>query len=214
MDKEQVIGRILKQGLVAVVRTESADQAKRVAAACLEGGVAALEITFTVPGAHKAIEDLAKEYSKGEILLGAGTVLDPETARIAILSGAQYIISPYFDGETLKLCNRYRVACMPGVMTPKEAVEAMEAGADILKVFPANLFGPNIIKSLLGPLPQAKLMPTGGVSADNAGEWIKAGAVALGAGSELTKGAKTGNWAEITETARQYVRAIEAARAK
>lgn len=214
MDKEQVIGRILKHGLVAVVRTENADQAKRVAAACLEGGVAALEITFTVPGAHKAIEDLAKEYSKGEILLGAGTVLDPETARIAILSGAQYIISPYFDEATMKLCNRYRVACMPGVMTPKEAVEAMEAGADILKVFPANLFGPNIIKSLLGPLPQAKLMPTGGVSADNAIEWIKAGAVALGAGSELTKGAKTGDYAQITETAKQYVRAIEAARAK
>jgi 2-dehydro-3-deoxyphosphogluconate aldolase/(4S)-4-hydroxy-2-oxoglutarate aldolase len=214
MDKEQVLGKILKQGLVAVVRTENADQAKRVAAACIEGGVAALEITFTVPGAHRAIEDLAKEYSKGEILLGAGTVLDPETARIAILSGAQYIISPYFDEATIKLCNRYRVACMPGVMTPREAVQAMEAGADILKVFPANLFGPNIIKSFLGPLPQAKLMPTGGEGPDNAGEWIKAGAVALGAGSELTKGAKTGDYALITETARQYIKAIEAARAK
>jgi 2-dehydro-3-deoxyphosphogluconate aldolase/(4S)-4-hydroxy-2-oxoglutarate aldolase len=213
LDKELVIGRIIRQGLVAVVRTENADQAKRVAAACLEGGVAALEITFTVPGAHKAIEDLAREYAKGEILLGAGTVLDPETARIAILSGAQYIISPYLDAATIRLCNRYRVACMPGVMTPKEAVEAMEAGADILKVFPANLFGPNIIKSLLGPLPQAKLMPTGGVSADNAAQWIQAGAVALGAGSELTKGVKTGNYTEITETARRYVQAIESARA-
>jgi 2-dehydro-3-deoxyphosphogluconate aldolase / (4S)-4-hydroxy-2-oxoglutarate aldolase len=214
MDKELVIGRIMKQGLVAVVRAENADQAKRVAAACLEGGVAALEIAFTVPGAHKAIEDLAKEYSKGEILLGAGTVLDPETARIAILSGAQYIISPCFSEATIRLCNRYRVPYMPGVMTPGEAVQAMEAGADVLKVFPANLFGPSIIKSFLGPLPQAKLMPTGGVSPENAGEWIKAGAVALGAGSELTKGAKTGDYAQITETARQYVKAIEAARAK
>jgi 2-dehydro-3-deoxyphosphogluconate aldolase/(4S)-4-hydroxy-2-oxoglutarate aldolase len=214
VDKEQVIGKILKQGLVAVVRTENAEKAKRIAEACLLGGVAALEITFTVPGAHKAIEDLAKEYSKGEILLGAGTVLDPETARIAILSGAQYVISPYFDEATTKLCNRYRVACMPGVMTPAEAVRAMEAGADILKVFPANLFGPAIIKSLLGPLPHAKLMPTGGVAPDNAGEWIKAGAVALGAGSELTKGAKTDDYNQITETAKQYVRAIEAARAK
>ena len=212
LDKELVISRIIQHGLVAVVRTENADQAKRVAAACLEGGVAALEITFTVPGAHKAIEDLAKEYAKGELLLGPGTVLDPETARIAILSGAEYIISPYFDEATTKLCNRYRVACMPGVMTPKEAVQAMEAGADILKVFPANLFGPTIIKSLLGPLPQAKLMPTGGVSAENAAEWIKAGAVALGAGSELTKGARTGNYAEITETARKYIQAITAAR--
>ncbi len=214
MDKELVLGKIQKAGLVAVVRTENAEQAKRVAAACLEGGVAALEITFTVPGAHKAIEDLTKEYSKGELILGAGTVLDPETARIAILSGAQYIISPYFDEATVRLCNRYRVACMPGVMTPKEAVQAMEAGADILKVFPANLFGPSILKSFLGPLPQAKLMPTGGVSAENAAEWIKAGAVALGAGSELTRGAKTGDYAQITETARAYIRAIEAARAK
>lgn len=214
MDKEIVIGRILAQGLVAVVRAGNADQARRVAAACLEGDVAALEITFTVPGAHKAIEDLAKEYANGEIILGAGTVLDPETARIAILSGAQYIVCPYFDEATLKLCNRYRVACMPGVMTPKEAVQAMEAGADILKVFPANLFGPNIIKSLLGPLPQARLMPTGGVSPENAAEWIKAGAVALGAGSELTGGAKTGDYAKITETARRYMKAIEAARAE
>jgi 2-dehydro-3-deoxyphosphogluconate aldolase / (4S)-4-hydroxy-2-oxoglutarate aldolase len=214
LDKEQVIDKIQKQGLVAVVRADDSAQAKRIAAACLDGGVAALEITFTVPGAHKVIEDLAKEYSNGEILLGAGTVLDPETARIAILAGAQYIVCPYFDEATMKLCNRYRIPCMPGVMTPREAVLAMEAGADILKVFPANLFGPNIIKSLLGPLPQAKLMPTGGVAPENAGEWIKAGAVALGAGGELIKGAKNGEYAQITETAKLYVKAIKAARAQ
>ena len=214
MDKELVIGKIQQAGLVAVVRCDNADEAKRIAEAYLKGGVAALEITFTVKGADKAIEDLAKLYSKGEMILGAGTVLDPETARIAILSGAQYIISPSFSLDTIKLCNRYRIPYMPGVMTPREAIEAMEAGADVLKVFPANLFGPNIIKSFLGPLPQAKLMPTGGVSADNAGEWIKAGAVALGAGSELIKGAKTGNYDEITATARRYVEAINAARGK
>lgn len=203
----------MKQGLVAVVRAGSADQARRIAEACLEGGVAALEITFTVPGAHRVIEELANAYTKGEILLGAGTVLDPETARIALLSGAQYVVCPYFDEPTMRLCNRYRVACMPGVMTPGEAVRAMEAGADVLKVFPANLFGPAVIKSFLGPLPQAKLMPTGGVSPENAGEWIKAGAVALGAGGELTRGAKTGDWAQITETAKLYMQAIGAARA-
>lgn len=212
MDKELVLERIMKQGLVAVVRTENTDKAKHVAEACRLGGVAAMEITFTVPGAHKAIEDLAKEYANGDILLGAGTVLDPETARIAILSGAQYIISPYFDEATAKLCNRYRIAYMPGVMTPGEAVRAMEAGADILKIFPASLFGPAIVKSFLGPLPQAILMPTGGVSPGNAGEWIKAGAVALGVGSELTKGASTGDYTQITETAKQFIRAIEAAR--
>ena len=214
MDKEQVLARIQQLGLVAVVRTENADQAKRVAEACLKGGVAALEVTFTVPGAHRAIEDLAREYAAGELILGAGTVLDPETARIAMLSGAQYIISPSFDAATARTCNRYRVPYMPGVMTPRDAIEAMEAGVDILKVFPASLFGPEILKSFLGPLPYAKLMPTGGVSVQNAGEWIKAGAVALGAGSELTRGAKTGDYAQITETARAYVRAIEAARAK
>lgn len=214
MDKEQVLGRIQQMGLVAVVRTENAEQAKRVADACFKGGVAALEITFTVPGAHRAIEDLAREYAAGELILGAGTVLDPETARIAMLSGAQYIISPSFDEATARMCNRYRVPYMPGVMTPKDAIQAMEAGADILKVFPASLFGPEILKSFLGPLPYAKLMPTGGVSAQNAADWIKAGAVALGAGSELTRGAKTGDYAQITETARAYVRAIEAARAK
>jgi 2-dehydro-3-deoxyphosphogluconate aldolase/(4S)-4-hydroxy-2-oxoglutarate aldolase len=214
MDKEQILGKITKQGLVAVIRTDNVDRAKRVAAACLEGGVAALEVAFTVPGAHRAIEDLRKEYPGDELLLGAGTVLDPETARIAMLSGAQYIISPYFDEATVRLCNRYRVACMPGVATPGEALRAMEAGADILKVFPASLYGPAVVRALLGPLPHAKLMPTGGVSPDNAGEWIRAGAVALGAGSELTKGASAGNYALITETAKRYIRAIEDARAK
>ena len=214
MDKEQVLARIQQLGLVAVVRTENADQARRVADACLKGGVAALEVTFTVPGAHRAIEDLAREYAADELLLGAGTVLDPETARIAMLSGAQYIISPSFDAATARTCNRYRVPYMPGVMTPRDAIEAMEAGVDILKVFPASLFGPEMLKSLLGPLPYAKLMPTGGVSVQNAAQWIEAGAVALGAGSELTRGAKTGDYAQITETARAYVRAIGAARAK
>lgn len=214
MEKEQVLAGILKQGMVAIVRTENIEQAKRVAAACLEGGVGALEITFTVPGAHRAIEELTKTYADDGLLLGAGTVLDAETARIAILSGALYIISPCFNEGTAKLCNRYRIPYMPGVMTPAEAVQAMEAGADILKIFPAGLFGPGIIKAFLGPLPQARLMPTGGVSPQNAGEWIKAGAVALGVGGELTKGALTGDYALVTRTAGEYIRAIETARAE
>lgn len=131
-----------------------------------------------------------------------------------MLCGAQYIVSPYFDIETVKLCNRYRMAVMPGVMSVREAVMAMEAGADILKIFPADLFGPKIIKDIKGPLPYAKMMPTGGVTADNAGEWIKAGAVALGAGGSLTAGAKTGDYALITETAKRFVKNIKAARAE
>lgn len=214
MKKEQIITRIRDNGLVAVVRAENEDMAGRITEACLEGGVSAIEITFTVPGAHKVIESLAKRFSEEQIILGAGTVLDPETARIAILSGAKFVVSPSLNTETVRLCNRYRIACMPGAMTIKEVIDCLEAGADIIKVFPGELFGPKIIKSIRGPLPQAELMPTGGVSVDNAGEWIKAGAVALGAGSSLTGGAKTGDYAKITEVAKQFIQKINEARGK
>jgi len=174
--------------------------------------VPAIEITFTVPGAHKVIEALASRFGEDEIILGAGTVLDSETARIAILSGAQYVVSPSLNLDTIRLCNRYRIACMPGAMTIREVVECMEAGADIVKVFPGELFGPRIIRAIKGPLPQAELIPTGGVSVENAAEWIKAGAVALGAGSSLTEGAKTGDYNKITETAKLFIQKIKEAR--
>ncbi len=214
MDKEQILTKIQDCGIVAVVRAETTDEAQRIAEACLEGGVSAIELTFTVPHADKVIEFLANKYSPEEMILGAGTVMDSQTARMAMLCGAQYIVSPYFDIETVKLCNRYRMAVMPGVMSVREAVMAMEAGADILKIFPADLFGPKIIKDIKGPLPYAKMMPTGGVTADNAGEWIKAGAVALGAGGSLTAGAKTGDYALITEIAKRFVKNIKAARSE
>ncbi len=214
MDKELVLTKITDVGVVAVVRAESGEKAKRIADACMEGGVPAIELTFTVPFAHKVIEELAKEYSDGSMILGAGTVMDSETARIAILSGAQYIVSPYFDPETVRLCNRYRVPSMPGAMTIKEVVSAMEAGADVVKVFPGEAFGPKILKAIKGPVPQAKLMPTGGVDANNVGEWIKAGACAIGAGSALTGGAKTGDYAAITATAKEFVKKVKEARAK
>lgn len=213
MDKELVLTKICDSGVVAVVRAENGEKAKRIADACLEGGVPAIELTFTVPMAHKVIEELAKEYSGGEMILGAGTVMDSETARIAILSGAQYIVSPYFNAETVRLCNRYRVPCMPGAMTIKEVIEAMESGADIVKVFPGEAFGPKILKAIKGPVPQAKMMPTGGVDLSNVGEWIKAGAVAVGAGGSLTKGAKTGDYKAITETAKEFIAKVKEARA-
>lgn len=212
MSRQELVTRIRKNGLVAVVRTESAEKAYRVFDACIEGGVAAIEITFTVPGAHKIIEDLASKYNSGDIILGAGTVLDPETARIAILSGAQYIVSPNVNLDTIKLCNRYQVPSMPGAMTIREIIEAMEAGADIIKIFPGNLFGPDIIKSVMGPLPQAPMMPTGGVSIETVKDWINAGAVAVGVGSSLTKGEKTGDYAAITSTAKEFLKRIREAR--
>ena len=213
MEKEKIIQSICDTGLVAVVRATSGEQAIRISEACIEGGVVAVELTFTVPFAHEIIETLAKRYQSGEVIVGAGTVLDPETARIAMLSGAQYIVSPHFNPDTMKLCNRYRVPVMPGVVTPREAIEALEAGADILKVFPGELFGPKAIKALKGPIPQGRYMPTGGVSVDNVAEWIKAGAVAVGAGSSLTAGAKTGEYEKITSTAKIFLENIRAARA-
>lgn len=207
-----VISKMTDAGLVAVVRAENSEDAIRISDACLEGGCPSIELTFTVPGALKVIEALAAKYSNGEMLLGAGTVLDSETARMAILSGANYIVSPAFNLDTAKLCNRYRVPYIPGCMTITEAITAMEAGADIIKIFPADLFGPKIIKDIKGPLPQAKMMPTGGVDVDNVDQWIKAGAVAVGAGSSLTKGAKTGDFGAITETAKKFIAKIKEAR--
>ena len=209
--KWDILKKITDSGLVVVVRAENPDEAKKIADACLKGGAAAIEITYTVPGATRVIEELARYYA-GEIIIGAGTVLDPETARISMLAGAQYIVSPCLELETMKMCNRYQVPYMPGVMTVEGIVKAMEYGADILKVFPGEAFGPKIIKALKGPLPQANMMPTGGVSIDNVGEWIKAGAVAVGVGGNLTAGAKTGDFASITRLAAEFVEKIKEAR--
>jgi 2-dehydro-3-deoxyphosphogluconate aldolase/(4S)-4-hydroxy-2-oxoglutarate aldolase len=209
--KIEVLGKVAASGLVAVIRAENPDQAARVAEACALGGVAAMEITFTVPGASRVIEQLAKEISS-DILLGAGTVLDPETARIAILAGAQFVVSPSLNLETARLCNRYQIAYMPGAGTIREVIEAMECGADIVKVFPGEILGPAFVKAIKGPLPQASLMPTGGVTLENVGDWIKAGSVAVGVGGNLTAAAKTGDFASMTQLARQFVEKIKQAR--
>ena len=210
--KLDVLRRITDTGLVAVVRAETPDQALRVAEAAHAGGCPAIEVTFTVPGAHRVIEALAAAYKPSDLILGAGTVLDPETARVAILSGATYVVSPSLNPDTVRLCNRYQVAVMPGAMTIREVIEAMEAGADIVKLFPGEALGPAFIRALKGPLPQAPLMPTGGVDLENVAEWIKAGAVAVGAGSSLTGGAKTGDYASVTRAAREFIEKIRAAR--
>lgn len=212
MSKIETLASIKEAGIVAVVRAESMEQAEKITDACIKGGVAAIELTFTVPRADKLIEAMRAKYSGGEIIIGAGTVMDAATARIAILSGAQYIVSPYFDPETVKTCNRYGIPSMPGVFTPTECVAAMEAGADVLKIFPGDVAGPGFIKSVLGPIPHAQMMPSGGVDADNVAQWIKAGAIAVGAGSSLTAGAKTGDYDKITQTGKLFVKRIQEAR--
>lgn len=213
LPKYDILSRLTGVGLVAVVRATSVDGALRICEALLEGGCSALEVTFTVPGAPKVIEALAARYGTEELILGAGTVLDPETARIALLSGATYIVSPALNVETVRLCNRYQVPIMPGAMTPREVIEGLEAGADIIKIFPGEAFGPGFLKALKGPLPQAPLMPTGGVDLANVCEWIRAGAVAVGVGSSLIGAANTGDYAGVSATARQFIAAITAARA-
>lgn len=207
MKKYEILKRIEDTGIVAVVRAENSEQAKYIAYACMDGGIDAIEIAFTVPGAHKVIEALACEFGDS-LLVGAGTVLDSETARVAILAGAKYIVSPSFDLDAAKLCNRYQIPYMPGCMTLTEMIKAMEAGADIIKVFPGSVFGPSFIKAIKGPLPQAVLMPTGGVNLDNVDQWIKNGCVAVGVGGALTKGSKE----DITNTAKAFVEKIKEAR--
>ena len=213
-NKIETLAKIQEVGIVAVVRATSLEQAEKITDACIAGGVAAIELTFTVPHADKLIEVLHKWKKNTLLSIGAGTVMDAATARIAILAGAEYIVSPYFDPETVKCCNRYGIPSMPGIYTPTEAVHAMECGADVLKVFPGDIAGPAFIKDIHGPIPNAVMMPSGGVDVDNVKEWIKAGAVACGAGSSLIAGAKTGDYKQITETGKKFVANIKAARAE
>ena len=214
MHKWEALSKITKTGLVAVVRASSVEDAERIAGACIEGGVTAIEMTFTVPRAHEVIAGLASRVSDERLLIGAGTVLDEETARIAILAGAQFIVSPALSARTARLCRRYQIPYMPGAGTAAEVLQALEEGADMVKVFPGEVLGPAFVKAILGPMPYAPLMPTGGVAVDNAADWIRAGCVALGAGSNLTAGAKTGDYGRITETARRFLTKIEEARGK
>lgn len=212
MKRMQTIQKIIEGGVIAVIRAESKEQGVKIVDACKKGGIKALEVTMTVPGAVDIIRELSEIYRDEDVIIGAGTVLDPETARLCILAGAQYIVSPSLNPETVKLCNRYRVPVMPGIMTVREAIEALELGVEVLKVFPGNAFGPSIISAFKGPIPQGNFMPTGGVSLDNVKDWIKAGAVAVGTGGDLTKGAKTGDYGLVTETAKKFIEAVQAAR--
>ncbi|MCL1989533.1 MAG: bifunctional 4-hydroxy-2-oxoglutarate aldolase/2-dehydro-3-deoxy-phosphogluconate aldolase [Defluviitaleaceae bacterium] len=211
MKKFEILKQLTDTGVVAVIRAENEAQAIKISEACLAGGVKGIELTFTVPGADRVIRALAEQFGDA-MLIGAGTVLDSETARIAILAGANYIISPGFDPKTAKLCNRYQIPYMPGCMTITEMIHAMEAGCDIIKLFPGSAFGPDFVKAVKGPLPQINIMPTGGVNIDNAHQWIQAGCIAVGAGSDLTGPAKVGDYNGVTELAKQFVANVKAAR--
>lgn len=211
MKKNEIVNKLLDCGVIAVIRGSSVEEAVKLSKACADGGIVGLEVTFTVPGAKEVIEALVKEKGASYIV-GAGTVLDAATARIAILAGAQFVVSPNFDKDVCELCNLYQVPYMAGVFTINEIVAALKAGVEVCKIFPGSLAGPDYIKAIHGPLPQANCMPTGGVDLNNVQEWIEKGAVAVGTGSNLTAPAKTGDYAKVTELAKQYVALVAEAR--
>jgi len=205
MSRETTLNRILEGGIVAVVRSESSEPLVKVIRALAEGGVTAAEVTFTVPDAVDVIRQVRREVGDA-VVLGAGTVLDPETARAAILAGAEYIVAPTVNLDVVRLCRRYDKVVMPGAFSPTEILTAWEAGADVVKVFPADVGGPSYLKALRGPLPQVRLMPTGGVDLTTAESFLKAGACCLGVGSALVdpKAISSNDFARIRDLASQY----------
>jgi 2-dehydro-3-deoxyphosphogluconate aldolase/(4S)-4-hydroxy-2-oxoglutarate aldolase len=206
--------QLFESGVVAIVRLDDYTAADRIVGALIEGGVNAVEFTYTNPDAGQAIAACRKAFPD-QIAVGAGTVLDPETARVAILQGAQFIVTPTINTETVALCVRYAVPSVIGAFTPTEILTAWQAGATYVKVFPASSVGPRYLKDVLGPLPQIPLIPTGGVTIENAGDFIRAGARSVAAGSNLVdaRTVAAGDWATITSRAAAYVDAVASARA-
>ncbi len=216
MEKREIFNRMIDEGVIPVVRVSSAQEAMDVSDAIKEGGVSLIEITMSVQGAIDVIKELTRKY-KDEIIMGAGTILDPETGRAALLAGAQFIVSPTLNLDLIHLAHRYSAVVIPGAMTPTEILSAWNAGADMVKVFPAaQLGGPEYLKALKGPLPQILLVPTGGVNLQNAGAFIKAGAAALGVGGELVdkKAVKEKKFNVITENTRAFLKVVKEARGK
>ncbi len=199
-----ILKKISDEKLVAVIRGRDEEEAYLISKKVIEGGIRIIELTFTTPFIENTIERLTKENIEG-VIIGAGTVLDAITARIAIMKGARFIVSPHLDVEISKLCNRYKVIYMPGCSTITEILKALESGVDLVKLFPGDLLKPSFIKNSKGPLPQAEMMPSGGVSIDNMDEWLNAGAYALGIGSALTKYISTKGYDSVREESEKFV---------
>jgi 2-dehydro-3-deoxyphosphogluconate aldolase/(4S)-4-hydroxy-2-oxoglutarate aldolase len=213
---KEVLAKILDEGIVPVIRVASAAEAFEVSRAIKEGGISVIEVAMTTPGAMDAIKEASQKFGK-EVLLGAGTVLDPETARAALLNGAKFLVSPSLNLEVIKMANRYSAVVIPGALTPTEILAAWEAGADLVKVFPiAQVGGPAYLKAIQAPLPHIPLVPTGGVNLQNAGEFIKAGAAAIAVGGELVdkKAAAEKRYSVISENAQKFLAEVKKARGK
>ncbi|WP_323190694.1 bifunctional 4-hydroxy-2-oxoglutarate aldolase/2-dehydro-3-deoxy-phosphogluconate aldolase [Halostella sp. PRR32] len=214
MSKQETLQRMRESGVVAVLRGADADVTVDIAEALAEGGVTALELTADTPGVMSLIEEVGDALDDTDVIVGAGTVLDEETARAAILAGAEFVVSPSFHAEVVETCNRYGVPVAPGVATPTEAVEAYQAGADMVKLFPASCLGPDFLASIKGPLGQIPIMPTGGIGPDNAGDFIEAGAECVGAGGSLVDDEAVANedFDMIAANAEAMVQAVQDAR--
>lgn len=211
--KSRYLEEIVQTGVVAVIRASSPDELMSITQALYRGGVKALEITMTSPNALDTIKDATAKLGD-EAIIGVGSVLDSETARAAILAGAQFVVSPVFKPEIVALCRRYSTICIPGAFTPTEILTAWESGADVVKIFPATKLGPEFIKDLKGPLPQIKVTPTGGVNLENAGDFIRSGASFVGVGSALVDKRLIAEkkWDKLSELAGKFIAAVEAAR--
>lgn len=205
MKKQEILNTLLSAKIVAVIRADSEKQAFEITDAVIRGGIRAIEITYTIPNANNLIYSFSQQYDRSKLVIGAGTVLDAVTAREAILSGAQFVVSPSFNEEVAKICNLYSTPYIPGCMTPREVQKALEYGSDIIKAFPADVVGYNFVKSVKGPYPNVKIMVTGGVDQDNILAWKYAGADLIGTGGNLTAGAKNGDYDQITFTAQSYL---------
>lgn len=213
MKKTAILNKLENAGVIAVVRGETVEEAIKASNAIVKGGITGIELTFTVPNADHAIAELAENYKKDPtIVIGAGTVLDAVTARLAIMAGAEFIVSPCFDKESAKICNLYQIPYLPGCMTITEMKTALTYGADIVKLFPGSAFGPSIVKAFKAPLPHLNIMPTGGVSLANMQDWFAAGVVAVGVGGNLLAPAATGDFEKVTEVATQYADKLKSIR--
>lgn len=214
MKKQKTLMQIIDTGIVAVVRADSAEEAVEISTACISGGVKSIEITYTTPDADSAIKQLASEYkNQPDVVIGAGTVLDETTARLAILAGSEFIVSPSFDKQVAKLCNLYTIPYMPGCLTIGEIQEALKYGVDVIKLFQGSSVSPDFIKAIKAPLPQVNIMPTGGVNLDNLHEWFDNGCIAVGVGGNLVNAAKLDqDYSKIVLLAGQYVEKVKKAR--
>lgn len=209
MKKYEILDWIHKEKVIAIVRSGEPETVEYVVKALMEGGILCVEISFTTPCAHSLIEEISKKYINTDLILGAGTILDEESARIAILSGARFLVTPTVNRNVIYTANRYGVPIIPGIGTATEAEIAMEAGAEVVKLFPAEQYDPNFIKSLKAPLPQLGIVPTGGINRENIKAWFSAGAFACGVGGSLFSGMKEGDYARIIQNAKELKKACE-----